>query len=297
MMLLLGNFYFGNAWGALKFQKLLEILSIIGATWMGIGGAFIFQDIILLKYDITQEDNLNARKVVTQASFIRRIVILVFVIIGTSLVLLSFDGVRKLGAGLITSAGIFSIVLGIAAQKPLANLLSGLQIAFTQPIRIDDAVIVENEWGWIEEINLTYVVVRLWDWRRLILPITYFTEKPFQNWTRTEANLLGSVFLYVDYRLPTEDLRQQLHKILDEEPLWDKKNWVLQVVESKEQYMIIRCLMSAESAPEAWDLRCIVREKLIDYIGKTYPEFLPRFRLEKEAVGNGKEEELNEMSD
>ena len=186
-----------------------------------------------------------------------------------------FDNLKKISVGLFASAGIAGIVIGFAAQKPLSNLISGLLIAFTQPIRIDDAVVVEGEWGWIEEINLTYVVVRIWDKRRLVLPISYFIEKPFQNWTRTSADIMGTVFLYTDYGVPIEKLRTELSKILKKTKLWDGKVNIIQVTEAKERCIELRILVSAKNSSEAWNLRCLVREKLIEYIKKNYPESFP----------------------
>jgi small-conductance mechanosensitive channel len=194
--------------------------------------------------------------------------------------LLNFESVRKYGATLLTSAGVAGIIIGFAAQKTIANLLAGFQIAFTQPIKIDDAVIVEGEWGWIEEINLTYVVVKIWDLRRLILPITYFTEKSFQNWTRTSAQILGSVFLYTDYALPVDALRKKFDRVLENSDLWDGEAKSVQVTESSEHTMTIRLLMTAKNSPTAWDLRCLVREELISFIQQEYPDCLPRTRAE-----------------
>jgi len=170
------------------------------------------------------------------------------------------------------------VVAAFAAQKSLGNFFAGFQIAFTQPIRLDDVVIVEGEWGRIEEINLTYVVVKIWDLRRLVLPITYFTEKPFQNWTRTSADLLGYIYFYADYSMPVEPLRQELHRILDASPLWDRKVCSLQVTDLSEKTMQIRALMSASNASKQFDLRCEVREKLVAFVQENYSSSFPRLR-------------------
>jgi small-conductance mechanosensitive channel len=185
-----------------------------------------------------------------------------------------------LGTSLLTSAGVAGIIIGFAAQRSLATLFAGLQIAFTQPIRIDDVVIVENEWGRIEEITLTFVVVRIWDLRRLVLPITYFTEKPFQNWTRITSDILGSVFVYVDYTASVQKIRDKFFEILDQSDLWDGKVRVVQVTNTTERTMEIRALMSSQDASTAWSLRCEVREKLIDFIQQNYPDALPKVRAE-----------------
>ncbi|WP_228779922.1 mechanosensitive ion channel family protein [Aquiflexum lacus] len=195
------------------------------------------------------------------------------------MVLLSFESIRKVGIGLFASAGVAGIIIGFSAQKAVGTLLAGIQIAITQPFRIEDAVLVENEWGWIEEINLTYVVVRIWDKRRLVLPTTYFLEKPFQNWTRTSADIIGSIFLYTDYTISIQALRDELTRLLNETPLWDKKVNVLQVTDSKETTMELRILVSAKNSPTTWDLRVHIREKLIEFIQKNYPESLPKTRL------------------
>ncbi len=272
--------FFGRDTWYFGFMKdFLRIGLIITASWFLIKLLYVFEEIILSKYDIRKEDNIQERKILTQLNFLKKLGIVIIVIIGLSVMLLSIKGGKELGAGLITSAGVASIIIGFAAQKSISNLIAGVQIAFTQPIRIDDAVFVENEWGNIEEINLTYVVVKIWDLRRLVLPINYFVENPFQNWTKNEANLLGSVYLYIDYRIPVEDLRRQLLKILEKEPLWDKKGWVLQMIDLTESTAKLRALMTAKNAPEAWELRCSVREKLVSYISEKYPEYLPRTRI------------------
>jgi small-conductance mechanosensitive channel len=185
---------------------------------------------------------------------------------------------------MIASAGVAGIVIGFAAQKSLGTLLAGFQIAMTQPIRIDDVVIVEGEWGKIEEITLTYVVVRIWDLRRLVVPITYFIEKPFQNWTRTSADILGTVFLHVDYGVPVDAVRGELGRILESSPNWDRKVNVLQVTEARERTLELRALASSSDASKSWDLRCEVREKLVDFVQRNYPESLPRLRATLERM-------------
>jgi small-conductance mechanosensitive channel len=202
----------------------------------------------------------------------------VITVFGLASMLMVFESVRQFGTAIIASAGVAGIIVGFAAQKSIATLLAGFQIAMTQPIRIDDVVIVENEWGRIEEITLTYVVVRIWDLRRLILPITYFIETPFQNWTRQSADILGTVFLHTDYNVPLDKLRSEFKRVLEASPLWDKKVCVLQVTDSNERTLEIRALASARDASAAWDLRCEVREKLVTYLQRNYPESLPRIR-------------------
>jgi small-conductance mechanosensitive channel len=196
--------------------------------------------------------------------------------------LMTFEQVRQVGVSILASAGIISIVVGFAAQRSLGNLIAGIQIAITQPIRLDDVVLVEGEWGRIEEITLTYVVVRIWDQRRLVLPINYFIEKPFQNWTRTTSELLGTVYLYADYTIPVERVRQELHRILQASDLWDKRVWGLLVTNTTEKTVELRALMSTEDSSSAWNLRCQVRESLLKFIQKNFAESLPRTRVEME---------------
>jgi small-conductance mechanosensitive channel len=189
--------------------------------------------------------------------------------------LLSFDNVRKLGAGLLTGVGVGGIIIGFAAQRSLANFLAGLQIAFTQPLRIDDVLVVEGEWGRVEDITLTYVVLNIWDQRRLILPINYFIEKPFQNWTRVSAEILGTVFLYLDYNTPMDKLREEFDRLLENTPLWDKRVKVIQVTDTTEKTIQVRVLVSARDSSKAFDLRCYLRENLIKYLLENHPDSLP----------------------
>jgi small-conductance mechanosensitive channel len=241
---------------------------------------FILDDFVLRQYRIDVTDNLEARKIQTQLQVFKRIVIIVIGIIALAAMLMTFEKVRQLGTSILASAGVIGIIVGVAAQRTIATFLAGIQIAVTQPIRIDDVVIVENEWGRIEEITLTYVVVRIWDLRRLVLPITYFIEKPFQNWTRVTADILGTVFIYVDYTVPIQAVREELHRILQDSKLWDGKVRGLQVTNTTEHTVELRALMSAPDASSAWDLRCEVREKLVEFIQKNYPDGLPKVRAE-----------------
>ncbi|WKK78013.2 mechanosensitive ion channel [Marivirga salinae] len=257
-----------------------ESLIIVSFTIIAIRLVYFLQDVLNTKFKVDRADNIKERQVLTQVTFIRKIIVFLIVMIGLSLFLLQFDGVRKYGATFLTSAGVAGIIIGLAAQKTIGNLLAGVQIAFTQPIKIGDAVFLENEWGWIEEINLTYVVVRIWDRRRLVLPITYFTEQTYQNWTRNSADILGRVFLYTDYTIPIEVLRKEFEAILASTDLWDKKDQVLQITDCTEKSMEVRLLMSAKDSPTSWDLRCLVREKMLVFIQEKYPNSLPKTRLQ-----------------
>jgi small-conductance mechanosensitive channel len=231
------------------------------------------------KYDIENENNLKARKVYTQLRIIQRIMIILVVIIALGSILISFDKIRQLGISIFASAGIAGIVIGFAAQKMIASFIAGLQIALTQPIRIDDAVFVEGQWGWIEEITITYVVVRIWDKRRLIVPSTYFIENSFQNWTRNSSDIMGTVFIYADYGFPVDALRKKLTGLLRKNPKWDKKVNVIQVTDATEKTKEMRILVSAKNSPTLWDLRVELREKLIDFIRDEYPQHLPHSRV------------------
>jgi len=268
----------------LVIKPILNSLIIGSIAVVTIRLLFFVQDLLFLRFDITKENNVRERQIVTQIIFLRKMAMFVLILLAVCVILLQFDGVRKYGSTILTSAGVAGVILGFAAQKTIGNLLAGIQIAFTQPIKIDDNVVVEGEWGWIEEINLTYVVVKIWDKRRLILPITYFTEQTYQNWTRNSSDILGTVFLYMDYTIPIEEIRKQFVKILETTPLWDKEAQVLQIVDSTERSMNIRLLMSARNAPQAWDLRCYVREKMIVYIQENYPEALPKSRISLERL-------------
>jgi small-conductance mechanosensitive channel len=258
----------------------IALLLIALVAWLLIRMTYILEDYVTRRFDVGVRDNLRARKIHTQFKVLKRITIIVVSILAFGTILMTFERVRQLGTTILASAGVVGIVVGMAAQRTIATFIAGLQIAITQPIRVDDVVIVENEWGRIEEITLTYVVVRIWDLRRLIVPITYFIEKPFQNWTRISADILGTVFIYTDYAVPVDAIRKQLQKILNESEHWDKKVCVLQVTNASDRTMELRALMSAADASMAWTLRCEVREKLIEFIKKEYPQALPRLRAE-----------------
>jgi small-conductance mechanosensitive channel len=260
-------------------DHLIYILTVTMVSWLLIAIVLAAKRMILSKYDIKQKDNLRARKLHTQLNVLKNIIVTIIVILGVGIALMTFDQVKQLGTSILASAGVAGIIIGFAAQKSIATVLAGFQIAMTQPIRIDDVVIVENEWGRIEEITLTYVVVLIWDQRRLIIPITYFIEKPFQNWTRENSMIWGTVFIYTDYTMPVQALREELTRLVKGTDLWDGKINVLQVTNATESAMEIRALVSAVDSPTAWDLRVYLREKLIEFIQKEYPESLPKSRV------------------
>ncbi len=253
---------------------------------------YIFDDYILHRFSISERDNLKARKIHTQLNVLKRIFIVLVILIALATMLMTFEKIRGLGTALLASAGVVGIVMGMAAQKTIGTFIAGLQIAITQPIRIDDVVIVEGEWGKIEEVTLTYVVVRIWDLRRLVVPITYFIEKPFQNWTRVSADLLGTVFLYVDYTVPVEAIREELKRLLEGAEEWDKKVCVVQITNATDRTVELRALMSAADASTLFSLRCMVREKLIEFIKDKYPAALPKTRAELEQPAKTRKKKI-----
>lgn len=264
-------------------QHVLLIALIGTGTWLIGSLAFVIEDAALSRYRVDVRDNRHARRVRTQIQLLRRITVALLVVVAVAAVLLTFPGVSAFGASLLASAGVLSIVAGLAAQSSLANVFAGLQLAFTDAIRVDDVVIVESEWGRIEEITLTYVVVHVWDDRRLILPSTYFTQTPFENWTRRAAELLGTVELDVDWQVPVDGMRGELNRLLAETDLWDHRVGILQVTDAVGGVVRLRALASAVDAPTLFDLRCYLREGLVAWLQSNAPEGLPRTRLETMA--------------
>lgn len=260
-------------------QILRRAFFIASVTWILIEVIHFFKQKLLEKYNTQTEDNLESRKRHTQINILQKVFVFILVLVSMGLILMSIESVREIGMGLFASAGVAGIVIGLSAQKVVGALLAGIQIAITQPFRLEDAVVVEGEWGWIEEIHLTYVVVRVWDKRRLVLPTTYFLEKSFQNWTRNTADIVGTVFLYTDYQIPFDELRKELTRLLHSTELWDGDTNVLQVTDTTSSNIEIRILVSAQNSPTAWDLRVFIREKMIEFIQKNYPESLPKTRL------------------
>jgi len=274
-------------------EHAFALLLIAFVAWLLIRMTYVLEDYVTSRFDVGVRDNLKARKIHTQFKVLTRIAIIVVGILAFGIMLMTFDRVQQLGTTILASAGVVGIVVGMAAQRTISTFIAGLQIAITQPIRVDDVVIVENEWGRIEEITLTYVVVRIWDLRRLIVPITYFIESPFQNWTRTSADILGTVFVYTDYNVPVDAVREELHNILKKSEHWDGKVCVLQVTNTSDRTMELRALMSSADASAAWTLRCEVREKLIEFIKRKYPQALPRTRAELHRLEDSSDSDEN----
>jgi len=261
-------------------REVLRFLFILTLGWLASGVLDMWSVMHLRRYNIAVEDNLLARKHLTQTRILQRVAKVILFIVTVGLALMTIAGFRQWGVSLLASAGVVGIIAGLALQPILTNMVAGIQIALTQPIRIDDAVIVENEWGNVEEITSTYVVVKLWDWRRMVLPLSYFITTPFQNWTRENARLIGTAFFYVDYEAPIDKLREAFEGIVKASKNWDGDVQVMQVTDITERVMQVRCLASARSAPVAFDLRCEIREKLMAFMRDQCREALPRDRLE-----------------
>ena len=254
---------------------------VVALGWFAVGCIYVLQDFLLRRYDLSAENNIRARRVHTQFQLFRRILITFVVIIDIGALLWTFNDPRiwHYGSGLLASAGIASLILATAAKSTASNFFAGLQIAFTEPIRIDDVVVVQGEWGRIEEINSAYVIVKIWDLRRLVVPLSYFIENSFQNWTRQSSDIMGTAFLYVDYSIPVEDLRKQLEAIVHPSPLWNKHVCGLQVTNLTDRSMELRCLVSSRNSSENFDLRCLVREKMTAWIQQNYPDAFPSTRF------------------
>ncbi len=269
-------------------SHLLQVVFIAFLGWVAMQALHAGSVVYSRRFKLGSEDDLLARRHVTQIRILERIIGTLIILLVTSACLMTFPSVRQFGVSLLASAGVAGIVLGLALQPIFSNLMVGLQIAITQPIRINDAVVVEGENGRIEEIGSAYVVVRLWDRRRMIVPLKYFLEKPFQNWTRETSNLIGAVFLKVDYTVEVDALRGRLKGVVRETPLWDGEVCNLQVTDATENTIEIRIAVSARNAPDTWDLRCFVREKMIEFLKEQHPEALPRQRtLATNAAPNG----------
>ena len=262
-------------------RQVLAMGLVIALGWFGIGCVYAFQAATLRRYDLRAQNNLQARRIHTQFQFFRRMIIALIVVITIGALLWTFNdaSIWRWGSGLLASAGVASVILATAARSTAANFFAGLQIAFTDPIHVDDVVVIQGEWGRIEEINSAYVVVKIWDLRRLIVPLSFFIENAFQNWTRDSSDIMGTAFLYVDYSIPVEALRQQLEVIVHPSPLWDGRTCVLQVTNLSERAMEVRCLTSSRDSSDSFDLRCLIREKMTEWIQQNYPGAFPLTRF------------------
>lgn len=261
-------------------EHITELGLIAAVAWFATLFIDVTADVLTNHYRIDTADNLIARRFQTQLQMVRRVLVVLIAIVAASLMLMTFPAIRQIGESLLASAGLATLVVGMAMKGTLENLMASLQIAFAQPFRLGDAVVVEGEWGWIEEIGTMYVVIRIWDLRRLVLPLSYFLDHPFQNWTRTSAEILGTAILYADYTVPVEELRSELRRICESTSLWKGSVCVLQVSDATQHAVQLRALMDARNSGDAWDLRCLVREKLVEFLHTNHTESLPRYRGE-----------------
>lgn len=264
--------------GISAMRHLSALVLISALTWLGVRCVNAVSDAIIEKHPADVADNLQARRIQTQTKVLARSVMVLIVLVGSGAALMTLPTLRQIGTSLLASAGVAGLVVGFAAKPVLGNLLAGIQIALAQPIRLEDVVIVQNEWGQVEEITGTYVAVRLWDQRRMIVPLQWFIENPFQNWTRTSSEILGTVLIWVDYRMPLSLLREEAERICRDASEWDGRLCLVQLVDASERAMQVRVLVSANNAGNAWDLRCKLREGLIAFIQHDYPDYLPRVR-------------------
>lgn len=268
----------------------LSIAVIVTIAWVITAGLTTAEYLIARRHDMTARDNLQARRVNTQVRILRRSLSVIVFVIALGAVLMTFPRVQQFGTSILASAGLAGLIVGLAARPTVENLITGFQLAFTEPFRLDDVVIIAGEWGRIEEINATYVVVRIWDERRLVVPFSKFLQEPFQNWTRTNAQILGTVFVHADYRVPVEAVRAELQRIVEGCELWDRRVCVLQVTDATPQTVQLRALVSAADAGKSFDLRCYVRERLLQFLQREHPDSLPRVRaelIERTPAGSG----------
>ena len=256
------------------------VVATIGAvSWLVATIAFLVEDAVLNRVRLDVRDNRRARRMRTQLGIIRRLTAVLIIVIGVATALMTFDPMRTYGASVLASAGLVGVVAGLAAQTTLSNVFAGLQLVFTDALRFDDIVVVEGQWGRIEELTLSYVVVHLWDERRLVLPATYFTTTPFENWTRSESRVIAALELHLDPAAPVAEIRAKTRELVEANPLWDRREWVLQVTDSTEVTMVVRVTASAADASSAWDLKCDLREHLLAWIRDQHPSALPRLRI------------------
>ena len=274
----------GNFDGRRGVMHLLVILSIAAFAWLVAALVLVLEDFALSRWRTDVPDNLKRRRFKTQVVILRRVTVAAIVVIALGIVLMTIPGIRALGASLLASAGLISVIGAVAAQSTLGNVFAGLQLAFSDAVRVDDVVVVEGEWGRIEEVTLTYVAVQIWDDRRLLMPTSYFTTKPFQNWTRTGSAVLGTAELDVDWSVPVEPIRTKLREVCQGSELWDGRVCVLQVTDAVGGVIRLRALVSAGDAPALWDLRCLVRERLVEYVWENHQDALPRTRADVATV-------------
>lgn len=261
-----------------KGFKLVEALIILNIAWMLIAILRALEEVVKEKFEVSEEHKAKDRKVLTQLRFLKSMALVVISTLAMASILWNIPSVQEIGRTILTSAGIAGIIIGVAAQKSIANLVTGFQLAFTQPLKIDDEVMIEGEFGTVEDITLTYVVVKTWDWRRLVLPLNYFNDKPFVNWSFSSKDIINTVFFYVDYSFPVEDLRLKFKELLLSNKLWDKRMADLWVTELNDRSMQVRATFSTKNSSAGWNLRCFIREELVAFIQKDYADHLPKYR-------------------
>lgn len=268
----------------LETVRHVTALALIGClTWFAasiIGGVARG---VIERNPVTMEDNLQARRIVTQTNVLSRTAQVIVIIAGGAMALMTFPSARQVGASLLASAGVLGIVGGIAARPVFSNLIAGLQIALAQPIRLDDVLIVNGEWGKVEEITGTYVVLKIWDERRMIIPLQWFIENPFQNWTRTGSQIIGTLYVYVDYRAPIAPIRAEAQRLAESAPEWDGRVFNLQVTDITDKAVQLRVMVSSRESGKNWDLRCRIREGLLAFLAREYPQLMPTFRVQEGA--------------
>ena len=260
------------------WYRLTELIIIVNLAWCLIASTRVIEEMVKAKFKIKAHHKAKDRKVLTQLRFLKSIALVVIITMAIAAMLWNIPQVRQLGETIATSAGVLGIIVGVAAQKSIANLVSGFQLAFTQPIKINDEVVIEGEFGTVEDVTLTYVVIKTWDWRRLVLPLNYFNEKPFVNWTFNSKPIIASVFFYLDYTFPVPELRTKLMEVLKDDPLWSEKTAQLLVTDTNDRAMQVRATFSVKNAADSWNLRCKVREELLSFIQNSHPEALPKIR-------------------
>ncbi len=259
------------------------LLLMVAITWLVLNALEGMTKGIAERHSFDVADNQDARRIMTQTRLLVRVASTGVVVAGLSLMLMTFPGARQVGASLLASAGVLGLVVGIAARPVMSNMIAGLQLALAQPIRLDDVLILKGEWGRVEEITATYVVMKIWDERRLIIPLHWFIENTFENWTRHNSQIMGTVLLWVDYRMPLAPLREEAQRICEAAAEWDKRLCQLQVVEAGQSSVQLRVLVTSADAGLNWDLRCKVREALVDFMQRAYPQHLPMMRAELAA--------------
>lgn len=267
-------------------REVLHLLLIAAASWLVVKILIVIEDLVFVRLRVDVPDNRRRLRARTQVAIMRRLTAVTVTLLALATMLTSFAPLRTLGASLLASAGVAGVLVGLAAQATLVNVLAGLQLVWTDMLRFDDVVLVEGRWGRIEELTLTFVAVRLWDERRMVMPTTYFTRTPFENWSRRETRVIGSVVLHVDYRTPMAELRAEAYRLVSASPLWDRRDWVLQVIDATPSTMMVRLLASAADAPSSWDLTCELREGLIGFLTTRYPGSLPQARLIVSTTNN-----------